>query len=120
MVGEGETIRTSSKVDLAELSPCKYSLVTHIKRTHYRVAQFKRTHVPFPELHTPPEHRWARSEEFIEPVWTEGPMLPPCLQDFCQKQQRKKKMMTTVVMMCLLLSHPSRPWKILIVTKICR
>ena len=39
MVGEGEVIKSTSKVDLAKLPPCKESLIPHIKRANYRVAQ---------------------------------------------------------------------------------
>ena len=41
MVGEGETINQSSKIDLSELPPCRRSLIPHIQRVNYRAAQWK-------------------------------------------------------------------------------
>lgn len=81
MVGENTTIKASSRVDLAKLPPCKFSLAPHIRRTNYRVAQLKQAHIPMPEIPAPTnEHGWVNSGNFIEPVWSEGPMLPPSLQ----------------------------------------
>lgn len=81
MVGEGGTIKRSSKVDLSKLPPCKKSLVPHIKRANYRAAQWKRSDVPIQEIPSPTEHGWTRCGDFIEPVWSEGPVLPSCLED---------------------------------------
>ena len=81
MVGEGVTIKRSSKVDLSKLPPCKKSLVPHIKRANYRAAQWKRSDVPIQEIPSPTEHGWTRCGDFIEPVWSEGPILPSRLED---------------------------------------
>ena len=81
MVGDGETIRSSSKVDLSRLPPCKQSLLPHIKRANYRAAQWKRSDVPIQEIPPPTEHGWTRCGDFIEPVWSEGPVLPSRLAD---------------------------------------
>jgi hypothetical protein len=81
MVGEGDTLRSSSKVDLARLPPCKRSLIPHIRRVNFRVAQWKNSHITMPDIPPPGEHGWARAGEFIEPVWSEGPVLPSCLED---------------------------------------
>ena len=81
MVGESGAIRSSSKVDLSKLPPCKQSLVPHIKRANYRAAQWKKADIPIQEIPPPTEHGWTKCEDYIEPVWSEGPVLPSCLED---------------------------------------
>ena len=56
MVGDGDTITRTSKVDLSRLPPCKQSLIPHIRRANYRVAQWKLAHIPIPEIPPPIEH----------------------------------------------------------------
>lgn len=60
MVGENMTIIASSRVDLAKLPPCKFSLAPHIKRINYRVSQFKQTYISMPEIPaSTEEHGWV-------------------------------------------------------------
>ena len=35
----------------------------------------------YQEIPPPTEHGWARYGDFIEPVWSEAPVLPPSLED---------------------------------------
>ena len=87
MVGDDESITRKSKVDLSWLPPCKQSLIPHIKRANYRVAQWTMANIAMPEVPPPIEHGWIRHPgELIEPVWTEGPVLPTCLEDILQHQ----------------------------------
>ena len=87
MVGDDESITKKSKVDLSWLPPCKQSLIPHIKWANYRVAQWTMANIAMPEVPPPIEHGWIRHPgELIEPVWTEGPVLPTCLEDILQCQ----------------------------------
>ena len=81
MVGEGKTIQSASKVDLARLPPCRRSLIPHIRRVNFRAAQWKNSHVTMLDIPPAIEHGWAQSGEFLEPVWSEGPVLPSSLED---------------------------------------
>ena len=81
MVGEEQTITSSSKVDLSKLPPCRRSLVPHIRRVNYRAGQWKLSHVHKPEIPTPTDHGWVILEGTLEPVWSEGPVLPARLVD---------------------------------------
>ena len=76
MVGDGDTITTSPKIDLSKLPPCRRSLLPHIKRVNYRVAQWKRSHIKTLEVPAPKDHGWALNEDILEPVWSEGPVMP--------------------------------------------
>ena len=70
MVGENTTIKASSRVDLAKLPTCKFSLAPHIKRTNFRVTQFKQAYIPMPEIPDPTkEYGLFNAGKFIEPVW---------------------------------------------------
>ena len=81
MAGEGQTITKSSKVDLSRLPLCHSSLVPHIKRVNYRVAQWKRSHIKKPDIPSPTDHRWELSEGVLEPLWSDGPVLPARVVD---------------------------------------
>ena len=37
--------------------------------------------MPIEEVPSPTEHGWTRCGDFIEPVWSEGPILPSRLED---------------------------------------
>ena len=81
---EGEKITNSSKVDLSKLSPCYNALVPHIKRVNYRVAQWKLAEQHMPDIPSPLEHGWFHSEDFLEPHWCEGAILPTQLIDILE------------------------------------
>jgi len=81
MVGKNELIKTASKIDLSKLPPCKHSLVPHICRVNYRVAQWKHSHISMPDIPPLVQHGWVRSEKFMQPGWSEKPVLPSCLVD---------------------------------------
>ena len=71
----------SAKVDLSRMPPCLRCLIPHIKRVNFRVAQWKQSHVPFVELPSPVEHGWEKDDDILQPVWSEGPILPDSLLD---------------------------------------
>ena len=81
MVGKSEKITVSSKVDLSKFPPWKNSLLPHIKRVNHRVGQWKRSHEKIPDIPSPTKHGWRLVDEFLEPVWSEGPILPNKLID---------------------------------------
>jgi hypothetical protein len=56
MVGEDEAIKRTSTVDLSMLPTCKKSLIPHIKCANYRVAQWKRAHIPISQIPSPTEY----------------------------------------------------------------
>ena len=73
------------KVDMSKLPPCRRSLTMHILRVNYRICQWKRSHLPSP--HIPPpgrENGWCQGEGFLEPLWSDGPVLPQSLLDVVQ------------------------------------
>ena len=75
MVGEGETINQSSKIDLSKLPPCRRSLISHIQRVNYRAAQWKRSHILQIELPPPTDHGWTMTDDILEPLWSDGPFF---------------------------------------------
>ena len=79
MVGKGESITSSSKIDLSKLPPCHRSLVPHIKRVNYRAAQWKRSHMKVFELLAPTDHGWTLSKNLLQPVWSDEPVMPSTL-----------------------------------------
>ena len=84
MVGEDVTLTAKSKVDFARMPPCQNSLVPHIQRVNYRVANYKRANQPIvikPKPHDPGQG-WIKTEQgCLEPVWSCGPILPLSLID---------------------------------------
>ena len=51
---------------------------------HYRVAQFKCAHLNYPQTPHAKDHGWIptnENEQVLEPVWSEGPILPDKLID---------------------------------------
>ena len=83
MVGDWDTITTSSNVDLSKLppSPCRRSLVPHMKHVNYTVAHWKRSDVNMLQVPAPTDHGWALSEDILEPVWSQGAVLPSYVAD---------------------------------------
>ena len=56
-----------------------------ILRVNYRICQWKRSHLPSP--HIPPpcrENGWCQGERLLEPLWSDGPVLPESLLDVVQ------------------------------------
>ena len=83
--GNNGSLKHVKKVDLAKLPPCKRSLIPHIKRVNYRVCQWKNSHISSPAIPPPSlQHGWNPSDTFLEPVWSEGPVLPLHLTDIIQ------------------------------------
>ena len=88
MVGENEVLTSKSRVDLSRLPPCRDSLVPHIGRVNYRLANYKRAHKSIFWRPNPydPGQGWEKTEEgILEPVWSSGLVLPPSLVDLLQK-----------------------------------
>ena len=81
MVGDGDTITSSSKVELSKLPQCCRSLLPHINRVNYRVAQWKRSDVKMLQVPVPTDHGWALNEDILKPVWSQGAVLPSKVAD---------------------------------------
>ena len=80
--GKEVNVKSVKKVDLSKLPPCERSLTPHIRRVAYRLALWKRAHIASPIVPKPTEeYGWCQSGEFLEPVWSEGPVLPESLWD---------------------------------------
>ncbi|KAG1678830.1 Down syndrome cell adhesion molecule-like protein Dscam2 [Nymphon striatum] len=68
-VGKGDHIAPTSKVDLSKLPPCRRSLLPHMKRVNYHVAQWKRCDVRKPQYPDPTTHGWKLDNQgLLEPV----------------------------------------------------
>jgi hypothetical protein len=70
--GEATTLKTSSSVDFVNLPPCRRSLVQHVHRTNYTLAQWKRSHIPSPQLPPPgPANGWCTNPDHgkLQPFW---------------------------------------------------
>ena len=81
--GDTTTLKSVKKVDLARLPPCQRSLSPHIRRVNYRLAQWKRAHLPLDHVPVPDEsHGWTTVDGILEPLWSDGPVLPPSLHEF--------------------------------------
>ena len=88
MVGENEVLTSKSEVDLSRLPHCRDSLVPHIGRVNYRLANYKRAHKSIFWCPNPydPGQGWEKTEEgILEPVWVGWTVLPPSLVDLLQK-----------------------------------
>ena len=96
MVGnKTEELQKCKNIDLSKLPPCKRSHAPHCRRVNYRAAQFKNAHLNFPVTPHPQGHGWIPTNEsassnpnlqtnqhnILEPVWSEGPILPDRLID---------------------------------------
>ena len=86
MVGNDEQINSKSKVNLSLLPPCVDAHRPHVDRVNYRVAQFKRSHIPIFELPKPFDGQgWEKQGDNIEPIWSYGPILQPSLVDILEQ-----------------------------------
>ena len=83
MVGEDEASTARSKVDLSRLESCRDLFFTHIQRSNYHLACYKCAASPMFERPKPFEDQgWKMSEEeYTEPLWSKGPVLPTTLVD---------------------------------------
>ena len=84
MIGEDHTLNYKSKVDMVRLPPCQDSLVPHVQRVNHRVASYRRAAEPIFERPKPYDEGqgWLKTEQgVLEPVWSNGPILPPSLVD---------------------------------------
>ena len=77
--GSTDNLTKKSKVDLSKLPPCKSSFKPHVDRSNYKCILNKSSHIAKPELPSPTG--WRAVEDFLEPVWSEGPILPASLVD---------------------------------------
>ncbi len=71
MVGDDEKLTTKSKVDLAQIPPCQDSLIPHVQLVNYRVACYKRTHLPTYQRPQPYDigYVWEKSAAgIVEPL----------------------------------------------------
>ena len=60
------------------------SLIPHMKRVNYRAAQWKlslTTNLKMPEAD---DHGWIKVGKYLEPLWSEGDILPPALADILE------------------------------------
>lgn len=90
MVGDDLNPSSKSKVDLVKLPPCQNSLIPHVQRANYRVCCYKRANVPIfdkPKAYDK-DCGWTKTDEgVIEPLWSNGPILPPSLVDLLVSTQ---------------------------------
>ena len=74
--GTEETI-SPHNIDLATLPRA-----VHIRRVNYQVCVWKRAHELFPEVPSPLEgHGWTMVNGCMEPLWTDGDILPTRMLD---------------------------------------
>ncbi len=71
------------------LPPGYYAaLKPHIQRVNHRAALYKRAHEQIPEKPKPYEDKqgWTKtSDGIVEPIWSDGPILPTSLVDLLDK-----------------------------------
>ena len=84
MVGEDDKLNAKSKVDLTRLPPCRANLMPHVQRVNHRLAHYKRATNPIFDSPCPfdPNQGWEKNENgLLEPIWSNGPLLPQSLID---------------------------------------
>ena len=89
MVG-GTDVKLSkkSKVDLSRIPPCTNSLIPHIQCVNHRMCCYKKAHVPIFSKPKPDDNNqgWEKNDNgFLEPIWSNGNILPPSLIDLLEK-----------------------------------
>ncbi|XP_060575157.1 uncharacterized protein LOC132732701 [Ruditapes philippinarum] len=89
MVGDDEQLTMKSKVELSKLPPCQDNLCQHIRRVNHRLGILKNAHTPVIEHPEPHDEGqgWTKKNEVLEPLWAEGPILPPTLVDLVENVQ---------------------------------
>ena len=56
--------------------------VPHIRNANYRVAQWKKAQITIFDVPPATSHGWVEGDDgFLEPIWSDGPVLPPTLVD---------------------------------------
>ena len=65
------------------------SLVPHIKRVNYRVAQWKRSDVNMLQVPAPTDHEWALGEDILDPVWSQRAVRPSKVADILDSDMHR-------------------------------
>ena len=88
----------NSQTNLKWISPgfhlARNSLIPHIARVNYRLANYKRVHKAIFLRPNPygPGQGWEKTEESVlKPVWSCGPALPSFLIDLLEKTAEDAK-----------------------------
>ena len=83
MLGEDKPFSADSKVNLTRLPPCTTSLLPNAQRVNYRLCCYKKAHISIFERPKPydNEQGWVRENNMIEPLWTNGIILPQSVVD---------------------------------------
>ena len=82
MCGNKSKLSLKSKINFHNLPPGKNSLVPHIRRVNYQARRIKLSHEMFPEIPEADQgHGWIKVGNVLEPLWTDGPILPDKLVD---------------------------------------
>ena len=77
-MGEKDKLSWKSRVDFSRLPP-------------YRLCHFKKSHVPLYDCTRPLDgHGWIKENDFLEPQWSRGPILPPSMVDIFEKSDVDK------------------------------
>ena len=85
-MGEEDKLSSKSKVDFSRLPPCNDSMSAHSDRVNYRLFHFKKSHVPLYDCPRPHDgHGWIKDNDFLEPQWSRGSILPPSMVDILEK-----------------------------------
>lgn len=83
MVVTEKVLDSRSKADLERLPPPKVCLIPHVQHVNFRVACYKRADQPIIERPNTYDEcmGWEKTmdEGVLEPVWTNGPILPASL-----------------------------------------
>ena len=75
----------------ASLPPCKMALEQHGRRVNYQVGIWRRAHLNAPIIPKPTEgHGWHIVDGNLEPLWVDGPILPPSLVDLLEPVLNKE------------------------------
>ena len=82
---EDGSINPSQNFHMTSLSPCRQCLEQHIKRANYQVGIWKQANIPDPVIPNPVDgHGWTLVDGNIEPLWTDGDVLPQQLTDILE------------------------------------
>ena len=67
MVGEDKPLSADSKVDIADLPPCKILLLPHVQWVNYRLCCYRKTHISIFERPKPYDHEqeWLQENNII-------------------------------------------------------
>ncbi|MCP4988065.1 MAG: hypothetical protein GY928_19035 [Colwellia sp.] len=88
MVGsKTDIIIKKANVDLSKLPPCLSSLRPHVNRANYKVAFNKMSHIAKPCLPLPEGKGWIKEGQSLQPLWSDGPILPASLVDIISERE---------------------------------